>query len=238
MTADETPAMGSRRSPRVGAVLEVRYRNAGQFLVSYCTNLSRGGLFVSTTTPTRAGRLLTLSLQIPGLREPALLAARVCWTRLQTDDYGPAGMGLRFEQLDEVIGKQIDTLIADMEPLQIMLIGRPPAAWRHMSAMLGSMVYCAPKMVEVGQANDDMLRAADLLLVDITADPGGTISLLERLASIAGDDPTPAVALCGATAADAIARASRVATVIRLPSDTSVMQARILEALGRVCASR
>jgi lipoprotein-anchoring transpeptidase ErfK/SrfK len=43
------------RAPRVGMVLEVRYRNAGQFLVSYCTNLSRGGLFVSTREPETIG---------------------------------------------------------------------------------------------------------------------------------------------------------------------------------------
>ncbi|TPV95633.1 MAG: TIGR02266 family protein [Myxococcales bacterium FL481] len=232
------PSHSSRTSPRIGTVLEVQYRNAGQFLVSYCTNLSRGGLFVSTPTPTPAGKLLTLSLQIPGREEPARLSARVCWTRAEADDYGPAGMGLKFEQLDEVIGAQIDALVAEMKPLKLILIGRAASAWSHMAAMLSSMAYCTPRIVDVGQADAAMLRSADLLIVDITNDPDATVTLLERLAGISDVTVTPAIALCGASAADSLVRASRLASVIRLPADTLELQGRILEALGRVCASR
>ncbi|MEE9386689.1 MAG: TIGR02266 family protein [Nannocystaceae bacterium] len=237
MTERTGSASGSRSSRRVSAVLKVRYRNAGQFLVSYCTNLSRGGLFVSTSSPTRAGKLITLALEVPGLDEPAMLSARVCWTRPTSDEFGPAGMGLRFEQIEEVIGAHIDALTTNMEPLQIGLVGRPPAAWSHLAALLESMVYCTTQDFDTKSTSDDDLAACDLVVIDITAKPELTIELLERLAA-RGDTAPPALALCGPAAADAIPRVSRVAQVVTIPIDTAGLQDKILEALGRVCATR
>ncbi|MCA9686840.1 MAG: TIGR02266 family protein, partial [Myxococcales bacterium] len=115
--SDRQPSEHVERQPRAGVVLQVRYRNAGQFLISYCTNLSRGGLFVSTRSPEPVGTELVLSMQVPGRTQPVTIKARVRWTRQEDNEEGPAGMGLSFADVDAVLGEHIDRLVATASPL-------------------------------------------------------------------------------------------------------------------------
>ena len=52
----------SRRTPRVPVALELEYRSAGAFLVAYTTNLSKGGIFVDTSTPLPIGTVVATKL--------------------------------------------------------------------------------------------------------------------------------------------------------------------------------
>ncbi|MBK8720630.1 MAG: PilZ domain-containing protein, partial [Deltaproteobacteria bacterium] len=70
-----------RRAPRASVVLQLQYRSTSHLLVSYCTNLSRGGLFVPTQEPLSPGSRLTVSLQVPGAMEPIEAEAEVRWVR-------------------------------------------------------------------------------------------------------------------------------------------------------------
>ncbi len=62
-------------------------------------NLSEGGLFLRTSTPLAEGSETTVRIET---REQAEVSAkaRVMWARPDTNGH-PAGMGLRFEQIDE-----------------------------------------------------------------------------------------------------------------------------------------
>lgn len=221
-----------QRQTRVGAVLEVRYRNAGQFLVSYCTNLSRGGLFVATPTPAPVGTILTLAMGVPGMSTPASLRARVRWVRPTPDEGGPAGMGLSFERVDEVLGVHIDRIVARAAPLRIELVGRPDSAWRHIAALVRALVTCE---IEQRTWNEDartQVLGADLILVDVDGAPDEAIQLLEYLSEIS--NPPPALALCAARDAQLRASASRFAPVVSTPVDSDTLQTAVLESLGQV----
>ena len=72
---------GRRSTPRVDVVLQLQYRSAGHLLVNYCTNLSRGGLFVPSTEPLPVGTQLQLELTVPGDATTTVLEGEVRWVR-------------------------------------------------------------------------------------------------------------------------------------------------------------
>lgn len=224
-----------QRQTRVAAVLEVKYRNAGQFLVSYCTNLSRGGLFVTTTEPAEIGEVIKLSMGVPGMPEPAALHARVRWVREAPDETGPAGMGLSFEQIDDVLGAHIDRIVARAEPLRIELVGRPDKAWRHVAALVRALVTCQTRQHGLHAGILDEVLGADLVLVDMDGSPAEALTLLESLAEIS--NPPPVLALCSARKAELRKEAGQYATIVATPVDSETLQANVLDALGQVSVS-
>lgn len=213
-------------------VLEVRYRNAGQFLVSYCTNLSRGGLFVSTREPEPIGTELVLSLRVPGRSLPVTLRARVRWTRAEDTADGPAGMGLSFADVDGVLGEHIDHLVTNAEPLHVDLIGRSDHASAHLHALLRSLVTCETRQLALRPGVAQVIGRADLIVVDVDSDPPAALDLLEQLSE--REDSPPVLALCGVRDADLRARVTRRATIVPTPVDKRELQQKVLETLGQV----
>lgn len=220
------------RAPRVGMVLEVRYRNAGQFLVSYCTNLSRGGLFVSTRQPEPIGTELVLSLCVPGRSLPVTLRARVRWNRAEDTAEGPAGMGLSFADVDGVLGEHIDRLVTNSNALHVDLVGRSDHASAHLHALLRSLVTCETRQLALRPGVAAVIGRADLVVVDIDTDPSAAIEFLDELCQ--REDPPPIVALCGIRDAELRARVARRATVVPTPVDKRELQLKVLETLGQV----
>jgi uncharacterized protein (TIGR02266 family) len=220
------------RAPRVGMVLEVRYRNAGQFLVSYCTNLSRGGLFVSTREPEPVGTELVLSLRVPGRSLPVTLRARVRWNRAEDTTEGPAGMGLSFADVDGVLGDHIDRLVTNASPLHVDLVGRSDHASAHLHALLRSLVTCETRQLALRPGVAQVIGRADLVVVDVDSDPKAAVELLDSLAQ--RDDPPPILALCGVLDADTRARVTRRASIVPTPVDKRELQLKVLETLGQV----
>lgn len=220
------------RAPRVGMVLEVRYRNAGQFLVSYCTNLSRGGLFVSTREPEPIGTELVLSLRVPGRSSPVSLRARVRWTRVEDNADGPAGMGLSFADVDGVLGEHIDHLVTNAEPLHVDLVGRSDHASAHLHALLRSLVTCETRQLALRPGVAEVIGRADLVVVDVDSDPAAAVDFLDKLSQ--REDPPPVLALCGDRDPDVRARVVRRATVVPAPVDKRELQLKVLETLGQV----
>ena len=213
-------------------VLEVRYRNAGQFLVSYCTNLSRGGLFVSTGTPEPVGTEIVLSLRVPGRALPVTLRARVRWSRAEDTDNGPAGMGLSFADVDGVLGDHIDQLVSNASPLNIDLVGRNDHASAHLHALLRSLVTCETRQLALRKGVAQTIARADLVVVDVDGDSALAIDLLQDLQSRA--EPPPILALCSGRDPDLRARVSRYASVVPTPVDKRELQLKVLETLGQV----
>lgn len=220
------------RAPRVGMVLEVRYRNAGQFLVSYCTNLSRGGLFVSTRAPEPIGTELVLSLRVPGRALPVTLRATVRWNRNEDGVEGPAGMGLSFADVDGMLGEHIDRLVANADPLHVDLVGRSDHASAHLHALLRSLVTCETRQLALRPGVAQVIGRADLVVVDVDGDPPAAIDLLDKLHQ--RDDPPPILALCGVRDPELRARVTRRASVVPTPVDKRELQLKVLETLGQV----
>lgn len=220
------------RAPRVGMVLEVRYRNAGQFLVSYCTNLSRGGLFVSTRQPEPVGTELVLSLRVPGRAIPVALKARVRWRRSEDDEHGPAGMGLSFADVDAVLGEHIDRLVSTASPLRIDLIGRSDHASAHLHALLRSLVTCQTRQLALRSGVAQLVGLVDLLVIDVDGDPRAALDLIDALQM--RDEPPPIVALVSAKDAELRARVGRYASLVTTPVDKRELQLKVLETLGQV----
>ena len=79
-------------------------------------NLSEGGLFLRTSTPLPAGCRTQLRLR-NGDASEVVAEATVVWSR-EDGRESPAGMGLRFETLDEKAREKLRQLIAHQFPLQ------------------------------------------------------------------------------------------------------------------------
>jgi uncharacterized protein (TIGR02266 family) len=225
-------AQQTERAPRVGMVLEVRYRNAGQFLVSYCTNLSRGGLFISTAHPEPIGTTILLSLRVPGRSIPLSMSAEVRWNRFEDNGEGPAGMGLSFADIDAMLGDHIDRLVTHAAPLKIDLVGRSDHAGAHLHALLRSLITCETRTLALRPGVETVIERADLVLVDVDGHPRNGLALLDALAH--REEKVPAIALCAERDEELRARAGRFAGVVPTPVDKRELQRKVLETLGQV----
>ena len=232
----EPDGRSRRTSTRAGVVLQLEYRNAGHLLVSYCTNLSRGGLFIPTAEPLDAGSTLTLRLDVPGKDEPVDIDAEVRWTRAFDTSEGPAGMGLAFAGIDSLLGDQIDGIVARFSPLQVELVGNRPQAWSHVAAQVRSLVTCDTHTRKVDPDDVEGLVGADLVIVDLDSAPTQGLTVLAALSM--RDRPPPRVALCTAQDLSMAGRASRHARVVRTPVDGHELRAAVLECVSQVYAHR
>lgn len=226
-----------RRAARASVVLQLAYRSASHLLVSYCTNLSRGGLFVPSTSPMPAGTRLTLSLAVPGEPAAVELHAEVRWTRAFDAIEGPAGMGLAFEGIDEVLGDRIDDLVKRFQPLRIELVGDHLPTLHDVASQVKTLVSCETRerpMAAIGVIEPELL-GADLLIVEIGEDPAPALALLRRVAGHEGAPPR--VALCDGRA-DVRARAIALARVIGTPIEPTELRRSVLESVAQVDARR
>jgi uncharacterized protein (TIGR02266 family) len=213
-------------------VLEVRYRNAGQFLVSYCTNLSRGGLFVSTAEPAAVGETITLALRVPGRSAPARIRSTVRWVRAHADESGPAGMGVSFDDVDVVLGDHIDRLVTHAAKLRIDIAGTAEHATTHLDALVRSLLTCETRRLSLDGWADGLLDRTDLLIVDVDGNPDLALALLARVAGTG----TPTLALCSARNLPRRRAAGVYARVVPTPIDSEELQTCVLETLGSVRA--
>lgn len=102
------PGSGSVRDPRlaVAAPFRYRYQSIIDFIETQAVNVSRSGMFVSSSEPLAVGTRLDFEFSLAdgfpllrGSAEVVRVSAR------------PTGMGLRFLQLDEASGKLIDRIV-------------------------------------------------------------------------------------------------------------------------------
>lgn len=231
----EDSGAARRRAARASVVLQLAYRSASHLLVSYCTNLSRGGLFVPSTQPLSAGTRLTLSLAIPGERDAVELHAEVRWTRSFDAIEGPAGMGVAFENIDEVLGDRIDDLVARFQPLRVELVGDHIPTMAHVAAQVRTLVSCETRErpLSAADAFEDELLTADLVVIEIGDDPAPALALLRRIAS--HDPSPPRVALCDGRT-DVRARAIALARVVSTPIEPTELRRSVLESVAQVDA--
>ena len=100
----------SRKHPRVPS--RIRCWCEGENVTFYARvgNLSEGGLFLRTSTPLDRGTRTRVRLAQDSIEVETV--AIVVWSRGDTTNEGPPGMGLRFEALDEPSIRVLREIIA------------------------------------------------------------------------------------------------------------------------------
>jgi uncharacterized protein (TIGR02266 family) len=99
---------------RFATHLEVRFETGDELRTACLGNISEGGIFVATERPLPAGTALHLWISAP---EGAVkMAGRVAWARPASSPNGPAGMGVRFEDLSLEQRERIADVVSRYEP--------------------------------------------------------------------------------------------------------------------------
>ena len=107
----------TRKDPRAKVLtMTVRYKSAtvDEFIEQYSLDISRGGIFIKTSSPFAPGTLLKFEIRIAEERTVLQGVGRVVWKRDPADAIPsrPAGMGVKFIKLDEASRQVIDRLVA------------------------------------------------------------------------------------------------------------------------------
>lgn len=93
----------------------VRYKSAtvDEFIEHHAHDVSRGGIFVKTTTPFGPGTLLKFELRISDDKPLIAGVGRVVWKRdpAQVAEGRPSGMGVKFIKIDEPSRVLIDEVV-------------------------------------------------------------------------------------------------------------------------------
>lgn len=235
MADDDDDRMGNdvRRSTRAGVVMQLEYRSASHLLVSYCTNLSRGGLFVPSPDPLPPGTKLSMTLSIPGDAHSIDIGAEVRWVRQFDAAEGPAGMGLAFEGIDRVLGDRIDDLVKHFVPLRIELVGTNAQLIGSVASMIRPLVSCETlaRPIDTSPETIEDLALADLVVVEIGTESARAIELLRRLAAL--PHPPPRLCLCDGRN-EAWPRIVPLARLVQTPVDPGELRTAVLESVAQV----
>lgn len=162
------PGQEARAHARVPVAVEVRYRTAGSFLVSYSLNLSRGGLFLETDNLPPIGAKLAVNFTIPGAAEAVTAQAEVMWVRKESTAEGlPRGVGLKFDGLERDIGALIDQLASDFAGVRLVTVASEPFAQQRIKRYLQAIISCQIEPRDPSQVGTELGNRPDLLLVDL-----------------------------------------------------------------------
>jgi uncharacterized protein (TIGR02266 family) len=113
---DQTMTQDTRKDRRAKIVsLNVRYKSAtvDEFIDNHSHDVSRGGLFIKTSSPFPPGTLLKFEIRIAGDKAVIAGVGRVVWKRetAQAGPEVPAGMGVKFIKIDDASRSVIDKLV-------------------------------------------------------------------------------------------------------------------------------
>jgi len=140
-----TEKQHERKNERIQVALEIRYRSAGAFLVSYSVNLSKGGLFIETSTPLPRGDRISLKLVTPD-EETIELSGVVAWVRRDSTPTEPPGMGIEFDTPEESYGLLVDEMASRFSGITVLLALGPgqdrtrAVVKRHLAAIVSCSV--------------------------------------------------------------------------------------------------
>lgn len=112
---DSLPLDDNRQFQRYPLRVDVTLSSPHNFFTGGSENISRGGLFVATSTPEPVGQRLEVTFTLPGLDLPSTVPCEVRWVRER--EAGEPGMGLRFLQIDRETESAIDAFLARREPI-------------------------------------------------------------------------------------------------------------------------
>jgi uncharacterized protein (TIGR02266 family) len=186
----------NRRSARVPIALEIEYRSAGAFLVAYSTNLSKGGIFIETSTPLPVGTTLTLRLHAPNTA-PCEVQGSVAWVRGEATGPGqPAGMGLVLDTAGERYGAVVDEIAFSFSGIQVLLGTGEPAPRAILSRYLRSILSC--EIVEAKYDDSGLAftsKPLDLAVIDLDSSGPAGLELIANLRYQERTSTVPIIAL-------------------------------------------
>src|SRR5262245_21453543 len=94
--------------------LVARYRSPTTFEYAseVCSEVSVGGMFIKSVAPAPAGTLLKLECESDLSKEAQIRGvARVVWQRRESNEHGPAGMGVKFVKLEAGSRELIESIV-------------------------------------------------------------------------------------------------------------------------------
>jgi uncharacterized protein (TIGR02266 family) len=222
-----------RKHQRIPCGVKVEFRSASAFLISYATNLSRGGMFLETVELPQVGTDLSLSLEVPGHGVFAV-PARVAWTRGVPDQSGPRGIGLEFAEVAADVGRVIDRLIGAFEGIQVALLSRDGRS----SVAVGRAIRAAITTAEIVEISEVSLLEAvcddcELVVIDADSEPDGGD---KAVAAVRGmSRPLPAIVLSAVSERRERAEAAG-AIALRIPPAAGELGKAALTALSQPIA--
>jgi type IV pilus assembly protein PilZ len=232
--------MADRRQPRLPISLEVAYRTAGAFLVSYSINLSKGGIFLETQTPLAIGDRVSLKFEVPGVG-PLEVDGTVAWVRAGTLDGLPDGMGVQFDRLDQQYGEIIDEMVRGFVGLTVLVIAASPDRLALIGRYVRSIITC--EIIEATNASVAEValeQGPDLVLVDLDLLPEMGLRCIraakERAAAQA--HPTPVILLAGDARVRAAGKTSGADEALATPPSYHELQAAVIRMLSRPASVR
>ena len=220
--------------------MEVEYRTAGAFLVSYSVNLSKGGIFIETSSPLPVGSQLELAFEVPGAG--ALQAnGVVAWVRQGAQDGLPDGMGIQFENLDERYGGIIDGLVRNFVGLTVLVVAASPDRLALLARYVRSIISC-----EILEATDEPVMEValesgpDLVVVDLDqrAELGLKTIYAAKARDAAMQHSTPVIILAGRPDVRAHGKSAGADEALATPPSYNDLQAAVIRTLSRPAAVR
>jgi len=229
-----------RRQPRLPIKLEVEYRTAGAFLVSYSVNLSKGGVFLETATPLPVGSQLQLAFEVPGAGALEVTGI-VAWVRQNSFDGLPDGMGISFENLDAQYGGVIDGLVRNFIGLTVLVVAASPDRLSLLARYVRSIISC-----EILEATDEPVAEValesgpDLVVVDLDlrSELGMKTVLAAKARDAAMQHSTPVIILAGNADVRAQGKAAGADEALATPPSFQELQAAVIKTLSRPAAVR
>jgi type IV pilus assembly protein PilZ len=232
--------MGDRRAPRLPISLEVAYRTAGAFLVSYSVNLSKGGLFLETSQPLDPGEHVTLRFDVPGAGELEV-AGVVAWVRQGSVDGMPDGMGIQFDELDARYGDVIDEMVRGFVGLTVLVIAASPDRLALIGRYIRSIIAC--EIVEATNASVAEVaieQLPDLVVVDLDLRPEMGLRCIRaaKAHAINRGQGTPVIILAGDARVRQAGKSGGADEALATPPSYHELQAAVIRTLSRPAAVR
>ena len=100
LSAGKALADNERHEMRCPVALKIQYESSKDFKMDYTKNVSRGGMFIKTTSPIEIGTKMQLELFLPDLNEPLLMSIEVVHRHIYEDDDSQEGVGVKFIDID------------------------------------------------------------------------------------------------------------------------------------------
>jgi uncharacterized protein (TIGR02266 family) len=227
--------MADRRQPRLPISLEVAYRTAGAFLVSYSVNLSKGGIFIETSTPLSPGENVSLRFEVPG-EGPFEVDGVVAWVRTADGNGLPDGMGVQFSALDQRYGDVIDNMVRGFVGLNVLVIAASPDRLALIGRYVRSIIAC--EIVEATNASVAEValeQGPDLVVVDLDLQPEMGIRCIRaakaRAAAVA--HPTPVILLAGDARVRTAGKSAGADESLATPPSYHELQAAVIRTLSK-----
>jgi len=185
----------SRRNARVPVALELEYRSAGAFLVAYTTNLSKGGIFVETSTPLPMGTTVAMRLHAPH-SAVCEVHGTVAWLRPESTGPGqPAGMGIVIDTTAEQYGGVVDEIAFSFTGIQILLATGEAAPRAILSRYLRSILACRIIDIDFSSRPEGLPDNVDLAVIDLDSSGPEGAQLIQTLRFDERMSTTPIIAL-------------------------------------------